>query len=203
MAALAVLPGRLAEWATENSNENLRRALADILRSKRRPGQSADTPICVIHHVVGSTGRSLRHTSMLSRILHALKETFGIEKEVPTQEATLSHSLEEWAALAAERGPTLLILDGMTDLAEYRDALRLAWMPEPKPKWRYPFQIVMTATPESLPCSSAQFRGWPIWMITPPSRDEVASIVNNLTKQWGESEQETAGRGVKDGLPVR
>lgn len=168
---------KLAAWGREKLRETVLRGAED-----------AGVPVCVIHHAVGATHVSLRHTTLLSLILSRLKETFDIEKELPhgDQVENVTHTLAEWAALAAERGPTLLIVDGVTDLQDYRDALRLSWLPDPAAKGKYPFQVVVTAAPESLAVDSAQSMGWAMWMITPPSRVEAGEIVDGILTKWGE-----------------
>ena len=168
---------KLAAWGREKLRETVLRGAED-----------AAVPVCVIHHVVGSTHVSLRHTALLSQILSRLKAAFGIEKELPhgDQVENVKHTLEEWAALAAARGPTLLIVDGVTDLQDYRDTLRLSWLPDPPAKGKYPFQVVVTAAPESLAVDSAQSRGWAMWMITPPSRVEAGEIVDGILTKWGQ-----------------
>ena len=169
---------KLAEWARGGG---LREAL--LLGA-----EDTGVPVCVIHHVVGRTHGSRKHTTLLRRILRRLKETFDIRQSLPhaDQDENLADVLASWSELAAARGPTLLVVDGVSELQDHGDALRLGWLPVPHRKGRYPFQIVVTAAAESLAFNTAQTSRWPIWMITPPSRQEVEQVVDCILTQWGE-----------------
>eukprot|EP01043_Picozoa_sp_COSAG02_P002631 COSAG02_NODE_62_length_43372_cov_14.404710_1_plen_583_part_10 len=169
---------KLAEWARGGG---LREAV--LLGA-----ENASVPVCVIHHVVGRAHGSRNHTTLLRQILRQLKETFDIRQDLPhrDQDENLADVLASWSELAAARGPTLLVVDGSSELQDRGDALRLGWLPVQNCKGRYPFQVVVTAAAESLAFNTAQTSRWPIWMITPPSRQEVKEIVDGILSKWGE-----------------
>ena len=188
-AGKTMVSAALAEWARGGLREALLLGAED-----------GAVPVCVIHHVVGRTHGSRHHTTLLRRILRRLKEAFDIRQDLPhgDQDENLADVLTAWAALAAARGPTLLVVDGVSELQDHGDALRLGWLPAQKSKGRYPFQVVVTASPDSLAFNVAQTSHWPIWMITPPSREEVGQIVDGILTRRGE-----LPANAKDWSPVR
>jgi serine/threonine protein kinase len=214
----------LARWSRENLPEELHTA--------------QPLPVCVIEHHVdqGGSGSSRRHIEIIRAVLQQLKHTFGLEKEVPSaeQEEVLIGSLAEWAQLASACGPTVLIIDGVDELEDYRDALRLSWLPDPPPtadstsrpmtapgfgtpppsrqsstvqgggrfRWRYPFQIVVTARPDGISFESVQPRGWSMWSVRSPSPAAAREIWDVLQEE--EEEEEAERRGGGEGWePVR
>jgi DNA polymerase III delta prime subunit len=221
----------LARWSREN--------LPDALNSNT--AEEEPPPVCVIEHHVDlpgqaawttldidhGSGSSRRHTEIVRAVLRQLKHTFALEKEVPSaaqaEERTLLGSLTEWAQLASARGPTVLIIDGVDDLEDYGDALRLSWLPDPsdavgrglsagdasspvvrqqrqqqaraaRPGWRHPFQIVVTARPDGLPFESVEPRGWSMWCVRSPSATAAQEIWDALLARTLRPE---AGRTVE------
>ena len=70
-------------------------------------------PVLVLVHHVGCTVQSKSHLAFVRRALGALKMTFSIEKDIPKEDEQLVNSFSEWMEIAAERGYTLIVLDGV------------------------------------------------------------------------------------------
>ena len=89
------------------------------------------------------------------RALAALKTTFDIEKAIPTEDDQLVKAFAEWMEISAERGYTLIVLDGVENLNNSGNAHELTWLPDPphqNDQWSAKmavvsnFQLVVTAT---------------------------------------------------------
>ena len=129
--------------------------LAAWAREKLEVHADDGAKVCVLVHHVGCTIHSKSHLTFVRRALGALKMTFGIEKEIPTEDDQLVKCFGEWMEISAERGYTLLVLDGVEHLNNSGNAHEMTWLPDPphqNDQWSAKmaiisnFQIIVTAT---------------------------------------------------------
>ena len=126
-------------------------------------------PVCVISHHIGCTVQSKSHFAFVRRALAALKTTFDIEKAIPTEDDQLVKAFAEWMEISAERGYTLIVLDGVENLNNSGNAHELTWLPDPphqNDQWSAKmavvsnFQLVVTATTGTPQCNALMRRRW-------------------------------------------
>ena len=126
-------------------------------------------PVLVLVHHVGCTVQSKSHLAFVRRALGALKMTFAIEKDIPKENEQLVNSFREWMEIAAERGYTLLVLDGVENFNDAGNAHEMSWLPEPpyqNDQWSAKmavvsnFQLIVTATTGTTQQSTLLRRKW-------------------------------------------
>jgi nephrocystin-3 len=126
-------------------------------------------PVLVLVHHVGCTVQSKSHLAFLRRALGALKMTFSIEKDIPKENEQLVNSFREWMEIAAERGYTLIVLDGVENFNDSGNAHEMTWLTEPphqNDQWSAKmavvsnFQLVVTATTGTTQQNALLRRKW-------------------------------------------
>lgn len=87
----------------------------------------------LLMHFIGATPHSTDWAAMLRRLLAELARRFGLELAVPVQPDALRAAFAQGLAASAEKGRTILILDGLDQLEDRDGARELAWLPADLP----------------------------------------------------------------------
>jgi tetratricopeptide (TPR) repeat protein len=87
----------------------------------------------VLMHFVGATPHSTDWAAMLRRLLAELARRFNLELALPVQPEALRAAFAQGLGLAAEKGRTVLIVDGLDQLEDRDGARELAWLPAELP----------------------------------------------------------------------
>lgn len=138
--------------------------------ARDRLEESADgKPVLVLVHHVGCTVQSKSHLAFVRRALGALKMTFSIEKGIPKEDEQLVKCFGEWMEISAERGYTLIVLDGVENLNDAGNAHEMSWLPDPphqNDQWSAKmavvsnFQVLVTATTGTTQHNALLRRKW-------------------------------------------
>ena len=172
-------------------------------------------PICVLSHHVGCSVQSKSHLHFVRRVLNALKVTFHIEKEVPSDDQQLIKCLGEWMEIASERGHTLIILDGTDKLNNSTNAHDMSWLadtPRQEDKWAAQmavvsnFQLVVTATTGSVQHNALLRRKWRTIELQDfdcKAKEELSnSYLNNRGRNLSSSQLERVVKAPQTAYPL-
>lgn len=158
----------LVSGATGAGKSTIAAATAEWAREQLEQVAEGRPVLVMIHHV-GCTVQSKSHVAFVRRALSALKTTFGIEKDIPKEDEQLVSSFREWMEIAADRGYTLLVLDGVDQFNDSGNAHEMTWLPDPpyqNDQWSSKmavvsnFQVLVTATVGSTQQSALLRRKW-------------------------------------------
>lgn len=99
-------------------------------RQKSQARKSSQSSEFVFWHAVGCTRQSTNVHSLIRRLMHDLKNKFGLDRDVPFAQDRLSWELPRFFEMASRKGKFIVILDGVHRLVTNDDAeAGLAWLP--------------------------------------------------------------------------
>lgn len=121
--------------------------LSNWLHRRRQKAHARKTSLSsefVFWHAVGCTRQSTNVHSLIRRLMHDLKNKFGLDRNVPFAQDRLSWELPRFFEMASKKGKFIVILDGVHRLVTNEDTeAGLAWLPlEFPPNMR----IIISAT---------------------------------------------------------
>lgn len=113
-------------------------------RQKAHARKTSQSSEFVFWHAVGCTRQSTNVHSLIRRLMHDLKNKFGLDRNVPFAQDRLSWELPRFFEMASKKGKFIVILDGIHRLVTNEDReAGLAWLPlEFPPNMR----IIISAT---------------------------------------------------------
>jgi tetratricopeptide (TPR) repeat protein len=136
----------------------------------------------VIFHFIGSSPSSTDYAAMLRRIMAEIKARFPITEDFPTEPKQLVEKLPVWLAAAHDaKGKTILILDGLNQLALIDNAPNLGWLPQFIPS--HVRLLLATVTGTSL--DALQKRDWSILTKAPLSTSKRTKLITTYQKRYG------------------
>jgi tetratricopeptide (TPR) repeat protein len=159
----------------------------------------------LIFHFIGSSPNSSDYGAMLRRIMAEMKAHYDIGDEIPSAPKALREQFPMWLAKAHAGGRTILILDGLNQLADIDRARELAWLPEFIPEnVRLFVSTINPALNGELSISPSPQRGegevsatetvynaveqrkdWQRFTINMLSESEQEQLIVNFLKRWG------------------
>jgi hypothetical protein len=128
-------------------------------------------------------------SSMLRRLIEALRARFGFLVQVPDDPIGLASAFGSALHRAAAAAPVVLVLDGLDHLDRRGQELGLAWLPEQLPRG----VRLVVSTAEGPVLDELSGRGWPVLSLTPLARAErrefaVAYLWQNHRKKLDAAE---------------
>jgi tetratricopeptide (TPR) repeat protein len=137
----------------------------------------------VLMHFIGASPYSTDWVAMLRRILQELKRRFSIEQNVPDQPEAVRSAFANWLHMAAARGQTVLVLDGVNQLEDRDGAPDLVWLPPMMPG----NVRLMVSTLAGRPLEELTRRGWPMLTVEPFEPDERREFIGKYLAQFTKS----------------
>jgi tetratricopeptide (TPR) repeat protein len=178
----------LANWALayrDRHAEGSAPPLKSIWQRFNSPFKAASPPQkppLVILHLIGATAASADWISMLRRLMAELQRRFQIPGQIPDRPEKLSTAFANWLHLAAARGRTVIILDGLNQLEDKDGAQDLVWLPPVIPD---NIRLILSSL-SGRPCEELKKRGWLASSLTvePLTVDERRELIHAYLEQY-------------------
>jgi len=164
----------------------------------------------VIEHYIGASPASADWTAMLRRILGELKQTFGLDADIPARPAGLRSAFPDWLHMAAaatqgradrerriaphlprpgkasrSRQPAaskiVLVIDALDQLEDRDGARDLIWLPRLMPE---NVRLIVSALPGRTLDGTTR-RGWPVLTVELLSSEERRAVVHRFLEEYG------------------
>ncbi len=138
----------------------------------------------VVAHFTGASQEAGEPVAMLRRLTEELSALAGAAAEPPAQWHALASAFGgQLVAAAAAKGPFVLVLDGLDQLAETHNAPDLGWLPRFLPENA---RLVVSAL-EGRALAAWTERGWPVMTLDPLDTDQRWRLIAGYLARHGRS----------------
>ena len=137
----------------------------------------------VVAHFTGASQEAGEPVAMLRRLTEELSALAGAAAEPPAQWHSLASAFGGQLAAAAAKGPFVLLLDGLDQLAEDHNAPDLGWLPRFLPE---NVRLVVSAL-EGRALAAWTERGWPVMTLDPLDTDQRRRLIAGYLARHGRS----------------
>ncbi len=148
--------------------------------------------IPVVAHFTGASQEAGEPVAMLRRLTEELSALAGAAAEPPAQWHALASAFGGQLAAAAAKGPLVLLLDGLDQLAETHNAPDMGWLPRFLPE---NVRLVLSAL-EGRALAAWTERGWPVMTLNPLDTDQRRRLIAGYLARHGRS----LGAAMVDGI---
>lgn len=170
----------LANWARKRAGYEIdfqpeaslsgffRHKIAEFIKPLTGDEQARDS--FLLTHFVGASPQSADRTTMLRRLMIALKNRFRLELDVPERAASVPAAFANFLRAVADRGTIIVVIDGVDQL---NDA-DLSWLPAEIPS---NVRLILSATNEEIVREASERRCavMKIEKLLPPERENFAA----------------------------
>lgn len=135
----------------------------------------------MLMHFVAASPTSADWAKMTQRIVAEVETHFGSSQLLaPTDPAGLRDRLKDALRIAATKGRSVVIIDGLDQLEDRDGAPDLAWLPLQLPS---NIRLIVSTLP-GRPQEEWVRRGWPAIQVTPLERGERATMIHEYLAQY-------------------
>ena len=83
----------------------------------------------ILYHFVGGAPDSTGHHALIRRIMEEMKDRFGVQEDIPTDQAKLTERLPFFLAPTPNAQRWVLVIDALNQLQDQENARWLGWLP--------------------------------------------------------------------------
>jgi tetratricopeptide (TPR) repeat protein len=163
-----------------------------------RPGEGGPAELFRLLYCVGATPQSISWHALVRSVLEGFKKHFGLALDVPEESTPLRTAFARGLALAAARGKTVLVLDGLDRLEDHDQAGALSWLPEEIPSQ---VRLVVSTTPGPL-LTEFRRRRWRTLEVDPLRRGERMRFVTAYLGRHGKRLSPHTAAGIAGAAPA-
>lgn len=132
-------------------------------------------------HFIGSSSDSASYLKMLYRLYEELKDHFGFDCEIPTNDTGLVQDLSQWLQMASSIKKCVIIFDALNQLDDGSGIEGpehdLRWIPNPLPSDNV--KIVMSTLPGKAYESVKRYQ-WPTLQVEPLNLEQKREIITEF-----------------------
>lgn len=136
----------------------------------------------IIYHFVGNSGAEGDYRRILGRLNAEIRDLYAIEND-GHGDRNPEKSFQELLAEAGSRKPLLLVLDGIDQLADERNAKLLNWLPEAPAG----VKILLSTREDDATASVLRRRGYPDHPVRPLDEAQRRKLIDDHLRQYGKS----------------
>ena len=136
----------------------------------------------IIYHFVGNSGAEGDYRRILGRLNAEIRDLYAIEND-GHGDRNPKKSFQELLAEAGSRKPLLLVLDGIDQLADERNAKLLNWLPE-APEG---VKMLLSTREDDATASVLRRRGYPDHPVRPLDEAQRRKLIDDHLRQYGKS----------------
>jgi nephrocystin-3 len=137
----------------------------------------------LFEHYFGVTADSASATAFLQRLLGELKRRYDIRDDIPIHADKLREALPRWFAQTVDRGPIVLLIDGLDQIAGDEPDRRVAFLPT-----HFPAHVRIVASALPGPALEAwRDRRWAECSLLLPDRAEREEMIDAFLGAYGKT----------------
>jgi tetratricopeptide (TPR) repeat protein len=190
----------LANWARRCLGYPLQlqpsASISDRIRGKVRrfirpsPLQSGAPDVYLLAHFIGASAESSDWTTMLRRLMENMREHFNLALDIPLRAQALPAAFANYLQAVSQRGSLILILDGIDQLLDGEEILKLAWLPSAFPT---NIRLILSAM-NGETVDELRKRRWQVMEVTPLRSAEREIFIAHYLAQY----RKTLNRNLLD-----